>query len=280
MKTILLLALGAIFVVAFNVNYANAAVVTKAFKGDLLEGSRKIVLTFDDGPGTYDTLCENYVVERYPDYEVSKSTTENLLNVLDRYGKELSSKGKIEATFFIRGDHFMAREAISKLVLARGHTLGNHSYSHKNSLAYTEEKDFLEEFIRTHELVRKRLNYQMTVLRPPFGVWSDRLTELFANHPQLNLYHPPIMWNIDSFDFLYKHECNVDVIFSNAMGRTYLQQGGVVLFHDIHAVSVAALNQYLSWFAEENRKISQSRYNRGPKWEIIPLHQALKEYQN
>jgi peptidoglycan-N-acetylglucosamine deacetylase len=63
---------------------------------------RAVALTFDDGP--------------------DPATTRRLLDVLSRHG--------ISATFFVTGLRASAHRDLVREILSRGHTLGNHSYSH------------------------------------------------------------------------------------------------------------------------------------------------------
>ena len=64
--------------------------------------TRKIALTFDDGP--------------HPSY------TYRILDILDRYG--------VKATFFMIGSNVEYYPEVAKEVLRRGHEIGNHTYSH------------------------------------------------------------------------------------------------------------------------------------------------------
>src|SRR5579863_1222329 len=66
--------------------------------------SRKIALTFDDGP--------------------NPAATPQLLELLDRYA--------IRATFFLIGKFARACPELVKEISARGHLIGNHSHTHSN----------------------------------------------------------------------------------------------------------------------------------------------------
>ena len=64
-------------------------------------GGKVIALTFDDGPGPY---------------------TAQLLDILDQHGAK--------ATFFLIGSKVSAQADVLRRMHARGHQLGNHSWSH------------------------------------------------------------------------------------------------------------------------------------------------------
>lgn len=69
-------------------------------------GHKTIALTFDDGP--------------VPLY------TQQILDILDRY--------RIKATFFCIGDNARRYPELIREIVARGHTLGNHTQSHRSLL--------------------------------------------------------------------------------------------------------------------------------------------------
>ncbi len=81
-------------------------------------------LTFDDGP--------------WPKY------TKQILDILDEY--------QIKATFFVIGLHIEGRERILKEVVARGHIIGNHTYTHPD-VTQLSAKQIEEEILKTENLI-------------------------------------------------------------------------------------------------------------------------------
>ncbi len=84
-----------------------------------------VALTFDDGP--------------HPEY------TPTVLDILDRHN--------IKATFFMMGRNVERFPAVAREVLARGHEVGNHSYSHPK-LIFMSPARVREEIERTDALLR------------------------------------------------------------------------------------------------------------------------------
>ena len=66
--------------------------------------SKLVALTFDDGP--------------------TVGNTDRLLDILDQYG--------VKATFFLLGKNVTADPQAVALIKAKGHEIGNHTYSHKD----------------------------------------------------------------------------------------------------------------------------------------------------
>ena len=112
--------------------------------GDLIcrvETSEKIVaLSFDDGP-----------------------TPEGVATVL----ATLESR-KIKATFFLIGGRMEKWPGQAKRLVAAGHELGNHSYSHTRMIGKWPS-DYDNEIARTDRLIKAEGYAKPTLFRPPFG---------------------------------------------------------------------------------------------------------------
>lgn len=102
--------------------------------------AHKVYLTFDDGPSKY---------------------TYDILDILDSY--------EVKATFFVVGkESEYSREAMQEIV-ARGHTLGMHSYSHKYSEVYNSVEDFAEDYEKIRDYLYEVTGVESTVYRFPGG---------------------------------------------------------------------------------------------------------------
>ena len=86
--------------------------------------SKAIALTFDDGP--------------HPHF------TPRVLDVLAQY--------KMRATFFVVGDRVVKYPEIVRSIVAAGHALGNHTYTHPRCADLTRE-EFLNEISRTQAAI-------------------------------------------------------------------------------------------------------------------------------
>jgi len=128
------------------------------------ETTEKIVaLTFDDGP--------------------SSDETDEILQILD--------EADIKATFYINGNQMVLhREAAPKMVAA-GHELGNHGYTHRRMVLRSEE-DLRSELERTDELIRLAGHKGPITFRPPFGQKLVSLPKLLKDMNKVN-----VMWSLD-----------------------------------------------------------------------------------
>ena len=85
-----------------------------------------VALTYDDGP--------------------SSPSTNQLLDILDRY--------EVKATFFEIGRNIEKHPEIVPMIVARGHELANHSYSHTDMM-FKPREFLLSEIEKTDKLLQE-----------------------------------------------------------------------------------------------------------------------------
>lgn len=110
--------------------------------------SKKVYLTFDDGPGVQ---------------------TEKILDIL--------KEEDVKATFFVTGKEDASVKKIYKRIVKEGHTLGMHSYSHIYDMIYESKEAFEKDFDQLYSYL-----YDVTGVYPKFyrfpGGSSTQSTEL------------------------------------------------------------------------------------------------------
>ena len=124
----------------FQQRFLNAAVETGKRNEMIQEETKRVALTFDDGPN--------------PEY------TEKLLDGLkDR---------EVKATFFLLGNQVELYPDIVKRMHGEGHLIGNHSYDHVN-LGALCESEACTQIKKTNDAIYKVTGEYPEYLRPPFG---------------------------------------------------------------------------------------------------------------
>jgi len=109
--------------------------------------SRKIALTFDDGP--------------------NPAVTPRLLELFDRY--------TVRATFFLIGKFARACPDLVKEISARGHLIGNHSDTHAN-LFFRSPAGIRGELARCQDAIAAAVHAEPPLwMRPPYGYRSPLL---------------------------------------------------------------------------------------------------------
>lgn len=147
-----------------------------------------IWLTFDDGP--------------------SEEATPFILNILE--------EEKIKATFFLIGKEIKKYPDLYKKIIANGHIVANHSYSHKNgylckNLTYFDDIEKCQELMPNNKL-----------FRPPYGKISRSQIKYLKKKYQI------ILWDILSWDFSFREIPKK--IKTNILKNT--SSGSILVFHN------------------------------------------------
>ena len=152
---------------------------------------KSIALTFDDGP---------------------TPATPSVLKVLADY--------RIPATFFQIGSSVISQPEIARAVMAAGHELGNHSYTHPN-FALTRPSFIAGEFQRTQDAIAEVTGIRPLILRAPYGVRWFGFREM---QNLLNL--KGVMWSIIGLDWRLQARAIADRILSR------VRDGDIICLHD------------------------------------------------
>jgi peptidoglycan/xylan/chitin deacetylase (PgdA/CDA1 family) len=127
-----------VIILAYGYFIPNSPVFGKVYyKGD--EHSKVVALTFDDGPN-----------EPY---------TSEVLDILDKYN--------IKATFFCVGENVELYPETAKRMVAEGHVLGNHSYTHNANHALTEFG--ARDLVVAERAISDTIGIKPHLYRPPHG---------------------------------------------------------------------------------------------------------------
>jgi peptidoglycan-N-acetylglucosamine deacetylase len=162
-----------------------------------------IAITFDDGPHGVQT---------------------------PRLLKMLRERG-IRATFFVVGSCVAENPEIAKQIVKEGHEIANHSWSHPN-LGKMGTDNVRDQIERTHNVVRQETEVAPTILRPPYGS--------FTNQQRAWAYatwgYQTILWDVDSLDWKHRSPAKTESII---MAGT--KPGSIILCHDIHKTTIDAM---------------------------------------
>jgi peptidoglycan/xylan/chitin deacetylase (PgdA/CDA1 family) len=179
-------------------------------------GDQQRYLTFDDGPD--------------PAY------TPALLDLLARY--------RVHATFFLVGEKVERFPELVDRIVADGHTLGNHSYSHWSFAHMTQHKRIVE-VERCDRVLSVHDQRSHHLMRPPRGHIAPSLLLWFARRRR-QLVH----WSYDSMDYQAGDP-------GRLLDRLRTQPpapGDIVLMHDDSDLATRVLATVLpEWLAAGHR---------------------------
>lgn len=176
-----------------------------------------VALTFDDGP--------------------NPETTPKLLKILaDR---------NVKATFFMLGNRAVQAPDVVKAVAAAGHEIGNHSWSHPQltKLPVAAADKQVED---TSALLEQLTGTKPVLMRPPYGSMNPSL--------QAHLYEKygitQIFWSVDPLDWKIR---DAQSVYDQIMKQ--VRPGAIILSHDIHPTTVAAMPRVIDALIAKGYKI-------------------------
>ncbi|MER7563671.1 polysaccharide deacetylase family protein [Streptomyces sp. NPDC097941] len=149
--------------------------------------------------------------------------TATLLTYLAQY--------RARVTFFTVGQNVAAHPDLVRAEAKAGHEVGNHSWNHPDLTRLTREQ-IASQLDRTSAAVKAATGTTPTLFRPPYGAISP----VVRAATRLS----PVLWDVDTEDWKYRDPAKV--------ARTVITQAhpdDVVLLHDIHPTSVAAVPEIL-----------------------------------
>jgi peptidoglycan/xylan/chitin deacetylase (PgdA/CDA1 family) len=165
---------------------------------DIPNTENKIYLTFDDGP--------------------IPEITEWVLSIL--------KENNIKATFFCIGNNIQKHPEIFNTIINDGHSIGNHTFNHKNGWK-TTTADYIENVELCQKqllnLKSKILSLKSNLFRPPYGKIKPSQSNKLRK-----LGYKIIMWDILTADFDKK--TSKEKCLENATQK--VTSGSIIVFHD------------------------------------------------
>ena len=194
-------------------------------------GSRAVALTFDDGP--------------------SPASTPVLLQLLARYD--------LKATFFVIGSQAEKYPELIAKILAAGHNVGNHSWSHDNLLMF-RSSDTLATDIKQTQDVLARVGIRPLAFRPPVGITGPRLKPILDDQQMF-----AVNFSCRIYD---RGNRNIKNLADRTLGR--LKTGDIILLHDLFPEQTG-FGEY--WQAELDRFFSELIQH----YQVLPLEELIEQ---
>lgn len=198
---------------------------TKASAKDSKTG-KVAYITFDDG--------------------LDSKVTPQILDVLKKY--------EIKATFFIIGNTVEKNKAVLKRMVEEGHNIGNHTYTHKKGIIYTDVNKFSEELGRTSKAIYSAVGIRTKLFRPPYGAPYIRGKDYKAALSDYKI----VLWNVDSMDSRVK-DITSSTIVETVKKQLKSKQKANILFHSTasRTETVKALPEIIEYLIDNGYSISR-----------------------
>lgn len=167
-----------------------------------------VALTFDDGP--------------------SAANTPRVLDILRNHGAH--------GTFFVVGESVNHNSGILSRAVAEGNEIGVHTWSHIKMTGSSSER-INSEVSRSIDAITAASGQTPRLIRPPYGATNASIVNsMFETYGLTS-----VLWDVDTRDWQHP---GVDVVVSRAVGNA--RPGSIILVHDIHASTLAALEGIVS----------------------------------
>ena len=167
----------------------------------------------EDGINCYEVACVALTFDDGPSVY-----TEGLLDILSRH--------QVKATFFILGKSARIQSETVSRIFAEGHQIGNHTWDHPNLTKLSAEL-IQQQLHQTDDIVTQIIGQPTVHLRPPYGAYNDLVLAVSGL--------PIIFWSVDPLDW---RDRDADVVAARIIESP---AGAIILAHDIHKTTVAAV---------------------------------------
>ena len=176
--------------------------------------NKQIWLTFDEG---YENGC-----------------TAGILDTL--------KEKNVRAVFFVTYDYCKRNPELVKRMIAEGHTVGNHTWSHP-SLPECSPDELYSELSLLHEYVRDEFGYDMYVMRPPKGEFSQRVLACAKE-----LGYTTVLWSFAYPDWDVNNQPDQEQAFQKITGKSH--NGAVYLLHAVSETNAAILGRVIDYWRD------------------------------
>ncbi|MCX5259278.1 polysaccharide deacetylase family protein [Streptomyces canus] len=173
--------------------------------------------------GSRDTDCSEVSIALTFDDGPAVPYTGTLLKYLAQY--------KARATFFVVGQNVALHPEVVRAEAQSGHEVGDHSWNHPvlTNLSSAQVRSQLD---RTNAAIKAATGKEPTLFRPPYGAIDGKVRAVTSLSPALR--------TMDTEDWKYPDAAKVaQSVISTA------KRNDVILIHDIHPTSVAAVPEIL-----------------------------------
>jgi peptidoglycan-N-acetylglucosamine deacetylase len=141
---------------------------------------------------------------------------------------ETLKKNNVHASFFLEGRWVKENPELAKMIVAAGHEVGNHSYTHPDMKVISSSR-IREEIVKTNEVIKATTGKEIAWLAPPSGSYREEVVNIAAEY-QLGT----VMWSVDTIDW---QKPTPDQLVNRVMGKVH--KGAMILMHPTDSTAKA-----------------------------------------
>ena len=198
--------------------------------------TKKVYLTFDDGPG---------------------SQTGNILDIL--------KKNHVKATFFVTGKEDASSKKVYQRIVKEGHTLAMHSYSHVQDVIYDSKEAFEKDLKQINRCLYEATGVRTKFYRFPGGSSTQNTSLPIQNFIDVlkKNHYLYLDWNVISPDINNANATKEQVV-TGVMQGVDAYDTAVVLMYDVadKPMTVKALPSIIKQIKAKN-------------YELLPVDESM-----
>jgi len=188
---------------------------------------KEVVLSFDDGPVPHNTPA--------------------VLDAMKAHG--------VKGLFFMVGEMAHYHPEVAARVVAEGHTIGSHTYSHPNLVTLSLDKA-LADIDHGAFVVDQTTGTKTHFFRFPYLSENEKLDQALVERDYI-----PVGVDIDSLDYM---PADTNRLVSRIMLGLEQHGGGIILMHDLQRRTAKAIGPLLNRLKDEGYKVVQLKYGKAP----------------
>jgi peptidoglycan-N-acetylmuramic acid deacetylase len=153
-------------------------------------------------------------------------------------------KHNATATFFIVGNYLETSPELVKRMVAEGHTVGNHTWSHPDMSKISTTEEFAKELSELEALYEETVGQPMTkYYRPPQGIYSESNLKMAQE-----LGYQTFFWSLAYVDWYQDNQPTKEEAFAKLLPR--IHPGAIVLLHNTSSTNAQILDELLTKWEE------------------------------
>ena len=159
----------------------------------------------------------------------------------------LKEKG-VRAVFFVTYDYCEKNPDLVRRMIDEGHTVGNHTWSHP-SLPDCSDDELYAELSLLHNYVRDNFGYEMYVMRPPMGEFSERVLACAKE-----LGYTTVLWSFAYPDWDVNAQPEPSAAYEKVTSKTH--SGAVYLLHAVSSTNAGILGDVIDYWQENGYTVT------------------------
>ena len=184
-----------------------------------------MALTYDDGPG-----------------EAKSERT-----ILDA-----ADEANIRVTYFLLGKNTDSSPEVAERIIAAGHEVDNHTFSHVR-MDTTASAKIRKEIGRTDKSLQSVGVKDEPLVRPPYGALDKRASHVLGG--------PAIIWDVDTGDWQHR-----DTKKTIRRVQSQTKPGSIVLMHSIHPSTAKAASRFSRPWRTKDSTVTVRSSSPGSSW--------------